>query len=161
MPGLIDNLIEKIEIQDSIYKEIIELLLEKKQIIINNDIQALREIVDKENSTTARALKVEKDRESIMKNISIVLNKAQEELTFDFLIDSLEGKQGQNELRKIVFEIRKTSKKMKEINDSVKKLIENALEYIDYSINAIHTSNAINQNNQDYIDSSSFLDING
>ena len=161
MAGLVESLTSTLTEQNSLYKEIILLLSEKKEYIIKNDIEALRGIIDKENSVTAKALRAEKKRAEIMKNISIVLNKNQDILTFDFLINSLENKPGQKELKEIVSEIRETSEKMKEINDSVRSLVENALEYIDYSINVIHTSSDFNSQYPDSDGESSFLDING
>ena len=163
MASLINSLIDILTEQEGLYKEVTALSLEKKEYIIQNDTEALRAILEKENSAVARALRADKERAGIMDNIAIVLGKEPSDITLSSIIASLKNQDESEALANIAFRIQKAANEMKMANEDNKVLIESALGYIEYSINAIHSMNddALLYAGDDMVEASSILDING
>ena len=140
MAGLITDLINVIEGQTALFKQVIALSSGKREFIIKNDIEGLRGIVAKENEIVPKALKGDKERERIMADIATVLNKKKDELTLSLLAELTEG-QPENPAYKIaVDEFILALDEMKEANDANKILIESALEYLEFNMNIVHSS---------------------
>ncbi|MDR2168016.1 MAG: flagellar protein FlgN [Clostridiales bacterium] len=140
MAGLISNLIETIEGQTDLFRKVIALSADKREFIIKNDIEGLRKIVKQENDIIPKALKGDKNREKIMADIATVLNKAPGELTFTALAELIEGQPEHAAFLKAAEDFIITITEMKEQNDANKLLIQDALDYIDFNINIIHSS---------------------
>jgi len=140
MAGLINSLIENIKEQTGFFNELSALSDEKKQMIIQNDVEGLRGIVKQENAIVPKALKVEKNREQIMKDIATVLNKNFDDLTFSSLAELIQA-QPEHPAFVAAFEnFIMALDEMKQKNDENKILIADALEYIDFNMNVIHSS---------------------
>ena len=140
MAGLVSNLIEVLKGQMDLYQQIIALSVDKKEYIIKNDIENLRRIVSKENSLVPKALRGDKEREKIMKDICMVLNKKEEDMTLSYLVVLMENQPEHEELKSVVEQIKHYAEEMKDVNESNKALVQNALEFIDYNINVIHST---------------------
>jgi len=165
MAGLVSNLIDVLKGQIELFQQINALSVDKKQYIIKNDTESLRAVVAKENEIVPKALRADKNRQLIMKDICTVLNKKEEDMTLTHLISLIEGQPDHKELAEVVGELKSVADEMKELNDSIKVLLENALEFIDFNINMIHSS--FSEAPAGYGDTleeapqKSFLDING
>jgi flagellar biosynthesis/type III secretory pathway chaperone len=140
MAGLVSSLIEVLKGQTELFREVIALSVDKKELIINNDIEKLKDIVKQENVIVPKLLKGDKDREKIMADISVVMNKKLEDLTLSFLSELMEGQPEHEALVKAIEEFAAAMGEMKAANDANKLLIENALDYIEFNINIIHSS---------------------
>ena len=140
MAGLVSNLTEVLKGQTTLFREIVALSAGKKQSIIANDIETLRTIVAQENEIVPKVLKGDKDRERIMADVATVLNKNYDELTLTTLVQLTQGQPENAALTEAVDEFSAAANEMKQTNDINKLLIENALEYLEYNINMIHSS---------------------
>jgi flagellar biosynthesis/type III secretory pathway chaperone len=140
MAGLVSSLIDVLKGQTELFSEVIALSVDKKELIIKNDIDRLREVVKQENAVVPKALKGDKDREKIMADISVVMNKKLEDLTLSYLIELMQGQPEHEALVKAVDDFAKAIAQMKAANDANKLLIENALDYIEFNMNIIHSS---------------------
>ncbi|MDR2183597.1 MAG: flagellar protein FlgN [Clostridiales bacterium] len=166
MAGLISNLIEVLQGQVVLYQQISALSAQKKEYIIKNDIENLRKIVAEENMVVPRVMRGDKERERIMKDICMVLNKKDEDMTLSYLVTLMENQPEHAELQDIVERTKTAVYELNDINETNKALIENALEFIDYNINLIHstfseTPVGYGSNYEEIGEQKSFLDING
>lgn len=165
MAGLTSNLIEVLKGQIVLYEQIIALSTEKKEYIIANDIENLRRVVGEENNIVPKILRQDRQREKIMADICLVLNKKLDEFTLTTLVGLIEGQPEHDALKDIVDKTRISIEKMGALNESNNILIENALDFVNYNINVIHSTFSPQPagygDNDDNMEQSSFLDING
>jgi len=166
MAGLISNLIECLEGQVGLYGQISALSAQKKEFIINNDIESLRKVVGEENMIVPKVIRGDKERERILKDICMVLNKKDEDMTLSYLVTLMEGQPEHAELAEVVEKTKTAVYGLNDINEANKVLIENALEFIDYNINLIHSTFSdmpvsYGSNYDETLEQTSFLDING
>jgi len=166
MAGLISNLIEVLQGQVGLYQQISALSAQKKDFIVGNDIDSLRKIVAEENMVVPKVIRGDKERERIMKDICMVLNKGQEDMTLSYLVTLMENQPEHGELSEVVEKTKAAVHELNEINETNKVLIENALEFIDYNINLLHSTFAdtpasYGSNYEEAMEQRSFLDING
>ncbi|MCL2574266.1 MAG: flagellar protein FlgN [Defluviitaleaceae bacterium] len=165
MAGLIGNLIDTLKGQIELYEQITALSVRKKEYIIKNDTENLRAVVAEENLIVPRLVRGDKERERVMKDICMVLNKKEEEMTLSYLVVLMENQPDHAELADIVEKTRAAVTELNEVNEANKVLIENALEFIDYNINLIHSTFSDMPvgygGYEDAAEQKSFLDING
>ena len=140
MAGLITDLIETLQGQTELFKQVIALSEDKKNFIIKNDIENLREIVKQENQIVPKALKGDKTRERLMKDISTVLNTNHDELTFASLAELISGQPEHPAFVQAAKDFELAAQEMKEQNDNNKLLLQDALDYIEFNMNIIHSS---------------------
>lgn len=140
MAGLIQNLINVLENELNIYNELLKLSLEKTPVIVKGDVQKLKVITSKENELIGINKHIERDRIEIMDDIAMVLNKDKDTLTLTALIKLLDTQEEeQYKLKTISAELKKTVNNLKTVNDQNGMLINQALEYVDYNINAVQS----------------------
>jgi len=140
MAGLMEQLIQVIEEHASHCEALTELGTRKKACIIQNDVPALRKITVEENTIVGKMQRVEKARTELVRDIASVLNENAEVLTLSRLAEMM---QGQNEHAPFVFaadRMRKSVEALKTLNDQNKVLLQNAMEYVDFTINVIRST---------------------
>ncbi|MCL2575968.1 MAG: flagellar protein FlgN [Defluviitaleaceae bacterium] len=140
MAGLVSNLIQTLRGQTDLFNEVVALSAHKKEHIIKNDVEKLREVVKQENIIVPKALSLDKEREKIMANIAIVLNKKQEDLTLSLLSELTQGQPEHAEFVAVVDDFKLALEAMKTANDHNKALIEDALDFVEFNMNIIHSS---------------------
>ena len=167
MPGLVSGLIDTLNSQVELYNQIVELSTEKKQYIIKNDTDSLKRLVETENAVASKAAKGDKERVAIMKDICHVLNIDENEITLSKLVEITRGQPENAALSEVVEKTKKSMDAMREINEDNKALISAALEFIEFNINAIHSSfdttaaTSPYSAREDLGQGGSFLDIKG
>ncbi|MCL2204240.1 MAG: flagellar protein FlgN [Defluviitaleaceae bacterium] len=140
MAGMIDQLIEILGEQNARCEELLGLALEKKDVIVQNDIDALQKITSLENMVISQNNRLERQRITLTADIAEVLGKGGQTLDITALIECMEGQPQQAPLIAAGEKLRETLTKLKEHNDINQSLIQNALEYVEYSLNVIRTS---------------------
>jgi len=161
MAGLVSSLIDVLQGQVDLYNQIAALSARKKEFVIANDIDSLRDILAEENAVIPKVIRGDKDREKIMKDICTVLNKKEAELTLRGLVVLMENRPEHVELAAVVTALGAAAAEVQRLNEDNKALVEQALEFIDYNINVIHSSMAEAPNMDLDTSQSGFLDING
>jgi flagellar biosynthesis/type III secretory pathway chaperone len=144
MAGMINKLIEVMNEQAQRYEELLGLSQEKREAIVKNDLEYLQKITRFENILVSQNEKLERNRMEIIKDIASVMGKNEKDMTLATLIELMEGQAEHAELIETGNKIRGIIEELSNVNVFNASLIENALDYIEYSMNVMQTS--VNQN---------------
>ncbi len=132
MKNYFAELLEIMEKECQIYKELALIEQKKNKIIIDNDVRALEAITTKEQGFVKTIVNLESLRAQVIdgfcqfKGIDQIDNIDQ---IFRY-INPLEGKQLKERKQKLIDVVNN----LMEVNDLNSKLLEQSLEYIDYSM---------------------------
>lgn len=138
MASLIEELITVLEEEDKKYKELVELANQKTPVIVKGDLDGLRVITAKEQDYIEVLNRLEKRRTDVVKDIALVLNKKEEELTVKTIVGLLEGREKeQKQLSEVHDSLRQTLSNISTLNDMNKNLISSSLEMVEFNINLI------------------------
>lgn len=138
MASLIDNLIETLNKENEEYETLFELSTEKTGIIVKGDLEALTQIVQREQEVVDRINILEKKRTEITKDIGIVLNRDSKNLTLPRLIELLARQEKEcSALKQIHDKLSGTMSRMVRVNESNKTLLKESMEIIDFEMNLI------------------------
>ena len=140
MSGLVSELIKVITQEADYYDQLIKISTDKKIFIINNDINALKDITCTENTLAGKMQRLEKKRLSLIVDIANVLNEKEDNITLSYLADIITDPPQVEEMKDLTVRLKKSITALKELNEQNKVLIENALEYIDFSMNVIRST---------------------
>ena len=140
MASLIDILISTLEQENTEYESLLELGLEKTGIIIRNDVEELSRMVEKEQLVVDRIIVLEKKRTEVSNDIADVLNKDVKTLTLTRLIELLSSQEKErNALVSIHDKLSLTMKRMVELNDRNKALLEESMEMLQFEMNLVQS----------------------
>jgi len=141
MSGLINNLLDTLDRQIFNYDELIALSGEKKDYIIGNKTDELSELTIKENAAAGKIQRLDKARGDLMRDIFKVIGRRNSDnLTLSDLADIINGQAEHGRLVELIKITREKLDTIKSLNEQNRILIENSLEYIDFTINAIRGS---------------------
>jgi len=144
MEQLLSQLEEIMENEVNLYSQILSIGKQKTDIIIKGKVNQLAELVEQEQNIVAKLTKLELSRENVSSLIHKGLQLPNKEITLSELFSHIDNnhavtlKAKQEKLLNIL-------KEVKTVNDENGKLINNSLEYIEFSINVL--SNAANPGN--------------
>lgn len=144
MAGLMEQLTDILKQQAELYDRLIQTSTEKRQIIVENDIEGLQRITAVENVTVGRLQKLDKNRVSIMNEIAIVLNIRDKNYTLTDLavIIKPNAPEEYELLAGLIDATREKLSELKKSNDQNAVLIKNSLDYIDFSVNMMRSSSS-------------------
>ena len=135
MASLMEDFMDVLEKENGEYERLTELSREKRQIIIDGNIPALEEITNREQEITSILKNLEKKREEVIKDMSIVLSKKPEELTVTNMIAFLNKQpKEQQQLRELKEKLHDTLGKMADINTQNETLLKHALEMAEFDL---------------------------
>jgi flagellar biosynthesis/type III secretory pathway chaperone len=140
MAGMVNQLLEVLKEQSQRYEELLGLSLEKREAIVKDDLDQLQKITHFENLLVSQNQKLERKRQELMKDIADVMGKKADDLTLAALIELMKEQDVQAGLAEVGKKIRETLEALSDANDLNASLIQNALEYIEYSMNVMKTS---------------------
>lgn len=142
---MIQTLIKVLEYENRMYKELIEISSQKTDVVIQGNIEVLKQLIEKEQQLVAETKKLEQAREQILTQLSNAFGITPEEITLQDLIEHLdqEDKKAFNLVRE---KLQKTVIQLQYKNNLNQKLLENSLEYVQFSMNLI-TESGIQGNN--------------
>lgn len=148
MASLIDELIEILEQEYSIYKELLPIALEKTQVVVKNDLASLQKITDREQQAIDKIHSLENKRENIMINIRTVLNKKSSDFNLKTLIDLLDKQPKEQKALSVLHDnLKSTIHRLVEVNSHNKSLINQSLEMIEFNMNFIQSTRMAPGNN--------------
>ncbi|HCC07866.1 MAG TPA: hypothetical protein DEP72_06890 [Clostridiales bacterium] len=151
MPGLIYDLIDILEKESEYYSELLNKSKEKTQIVIENDVDKIRQIASEEQIIASKVIKLEKQRDNIISDICLVLNATKKNFTITKLIEKLDNSENeQKRLIEIREEIICKINELKRVNEKNKLLIEQALGLVDFTLNAINSKREYKNNDYKY-----------
>lgn len=134
-----DNLARLLDKEAEIYEKLLEISERKTKIIVESKVAELESIVKEEQDHIAEIAKLEEERESLVQSAAESTGKDAKELNITELVSMLpddEAAKLKNSSRNISMILNN----LKNINEINGKLIKNALEYINFSINLLSGS---------------------
>ncbi len=136
MASLIEELITVLKKENDEYQKLVVISNEKTPVLVKGDLEKLKAITEKEQAHIEVVTRLEKKRVEIVKDMALVLNKKEDELTVKAIIGLLNGQEKeQKELSEIHDNLKKTLNNISMINDMNKNLITTSLEMIEFDIN--------------------------
>ncbi len=132
----------------SLIEELVPVSEQKTKILVKNDLEELKKITAQEQLLIDRAGVIGHKREEVIKNIGVVLNKTPEQLDLTSLT-RLMAKQPEEKktLAALHDSLRTTMRRLVEVNERNKDLIENSLEMIEFNMNFIQSTRMSPGNN--------------
>ena len=138
MAGLMDNLTALLTSECEAYEKLVKVSSQKTQTIIDGDIEKLQKITMQEQELTDMLQGMENKRLETVKDIAIVINKEDENLTITRLAELMDG---QPDVQKQLLELRDRLKvvlgEMKTVNDKNEMLLKQAIEMVDFDLSLI------------------------
>ena len=114
---------------------------EKTRVIIQNDLKSLQEITEREQQAVEQLNALERRREEIIVNMGTVLNRDPRTLKLKNMVKLLEKRpQEQKALAALYDSLTASMKRLTEINDRNKVLINQSLEMIQFEMNLIQST---------------------
>lgn len=135
----VSSVIDILKKEYGYYKDMLELSKSKRKIITEGKVAELDKIVKLEQNMIFNIGQLEKKREEEVSKLCSALGVKSEQITVSELAKDLQPDL-RNELEKVQDELHKLLSELKTVNDLNGQLIEQSLEYIDYSINLISGS---------------------
>lgn len=135
MASLMEDFMNVLEKENGEYGRLTELSREKRQIIIDGNIPALEEITGREQEITSILKNLEKKREEVVNDMSIVLSKKPEELTVTNMIAFLNKQpKEQQKLMELKEKLHNTLAEMADINGQNEVLLKHAMEMAEFDL---------------------------
>ena len=135
MASLMEDFMDVLEKENGEYGRLTELSREKRQIIIDGNIPALEEITGREQEITSILKNLEKKREEVVKDMSIVLSKKPEDLTVTNMIAFLNKQpKEQQKLMELKEKLHNTLAEMADINGQNEVLLKQAMEMAEFDL---------------------------
>lgn len=139
MAGLINQLIDVLNQQNEIFENLVELSVNKKNVLIKNNVEALKEITDSESSLVNKNSRLDKKRIQCFKDIASVLN-IHDDITLSSLIEIIKNQKEAETLKDIRNKTKNLMETLKKNNDENRQLLQYSIEHVEYSMNVIRTA---------------------
>lgn len=135
MASLMDDLIQVLESENKEYEKLAKLSKEKKQVIIDANVPALEKIVDLEQDVASKIQNLDNKRQKVMHDMSVVLNKSDQNFTVDTVIEMLNSQpKEQQRLIYVKKQLKTTLDEVRRINEQNQTLLNQALELVEFDL---------------------------
>lgn len=139
------ELINILERETEIYEELLKISKDKTDIIVKGKVTDLENITKVEQNFALDIERLEALREKVIKNLADDIGINHSNLTISKLIKYLD-KENAQELEKCKENLLGIINEIKNINDLNAKLIQNSIDYINFSINLLASIPEANNN---------------
>ena len=130
-----DDLIQVLENENREYEKLAELSKEKKQVIIDANVPALEQIVDKEQDVASKIQNLDNRRQKVMHDMSVVLNKQEQDFKLDTIIEMLSSQPREQErLQNVKEQLKTTLAEVRKINEQNQTLLNQALDMVEFDL---------------------------
>jgi flagellar biosynthesis/type III secretory pathway chaperone len=136
MKSLWERLIEILEKESALYRDILDLSRHKTNTIVEGRVSQLEQLTGVEQRLLLSVGGLEQQREEVVDQLARRLGIPADELNISVAVEQAEDEL-KEKLVALKEEIENTLKDLKEVNDLNSELIKKSLEYIDFSINLI------------------------
>lgn len=148
MASLMEELISTLSKEKDIYVGLLPIAEEKTKAIVANKLDDLQEITNREQEAVDKISNLEKKRGEVIENIGIVLGRKPADLTLTELIRITERQpKDQAVLIELKDALGKAVKKLAELNERNKVLIQHSLSMIEFNMNLIQSTRMVQGNN--------------
>ncbi len=142
MAGLLSELTALLSEQAENVDNLLALSIEKKEVIVNNDVPSLQKITALENTIVGSSQRLEKKCLILMQDIANVLNQDAATFTLSTLLGLVEGQPEHTPLLELKGRMTQAAEALAQSNDQNRLLINHALDYIDFTMNMIRSTTA-------------------
>ena len=148
MASLMEELISTLSQEKDLYLALLPIAEEKTKAIVANNLEDLQKITDKEQETVDRVTALERKRAEVINNMGIVLGRKPEELTLTELIKVAEKQpKAQADLRELKDALGKSVRRLADLNERNRALIQQSLEMIEFNMNLLQSTRMVQGNN--------------
>ena len=141
MASLVENLVEVLDQECTLYEKLLGLSSRKTTIIIKGDLEALAEITDEEQCIIGSIQGLEKKRIIAMKDIANVLNKDVDSLKLTELIQILDKRPAdQKNLAVQRDRLVGVAENVRRVNGQNQQLLESSIEMVQFEMNIIQAA---------------------
>lgn len=141
MASLMEELLTTLHSEKEIYEELIPVSERKTTILVKGDLGDLEMVTQEEQLLIEKANALGKKREEVIANIGIVLNKDASMLDLKTLSELL-AKQPEERKKLVALHdsLKIVMRRLIDVNEKNKNLIENSLEMIEFNMNFIQST---------------------
>lgn len=148
MASLIEELVTVLKEETVVYEELIPVAHSKTPVIVENNLEKLQAITEREQELVDRITHLENKRMRVVKNIAIVLGKHETQIKSKDIIESMVREpETQKQIQILHDQLRNTIQQLIEINNRNKSLINQSLEMIEFNMNFIQSTRMAPGNN--------------
>ena len=141
MASLMEELVDTLTKERDIYQELIPISERKTTILIQENLKELQEVTEKEQVLLDEVYALDKNREKIIANMGVVLNKDPKELDLATLARLMAKRPEEKEaLSQLHDSLRAVMTRLVEANEKNKELIEDSLEMIEFNMYYIQST---------------------
>ena len=141
MASLMEDLFTALSGEKEIYEKLIPVSEKKTEILTRGDLKELEEVTREEQALVEKATAIGKKREEVIANIGVVLNRDASTLDLTTLATLLEKQPGERKkIAQLHDELKVIMRRLVDINEKNKNLIENSLEMIEFNMNFIQST---------------------
>lgn len=141
--SLMEDLIDVLEKESDEYKNLLNLSMQKTQVIVSEDLDQLAKITDEEQLIVSRINRLDTIRNEAVQDIANVLNKDVAKLKIADLIKMLgQRPEEQQKLAAVFDELQTNVKHVARVNGQNRELIQNALEMVQFNMNLLQSMKA-------------------
>lgn len=141
MASLMEELIDTLNAEETLYGQLIPIEEEKTRAIMKNDLEALQDITVREHELVDRTQALENKREQVASDIATVLGKNPKTITLEQIAEVLKNQpDDQKKLQDVHDRLRKTVSRLQQINEQNKGLLKEAMDMVEYNMNVIRST---------------------
>ena len=140
MASLMEDLFTALSGEKEIYEKLIPVSEKKTEILTRGDLKELEEVTQEEQALVEKATAIGKKREEVIANIGVVLNRDASTLDLTTLATLLEKPGERKKIAQLHDELKVIMRRLVDINEKNKNLIENSLEMIEFNMNFIQST---------------------
>ncbi|NLU52789.1 MAG: flagellar protein FlgN [Clostridiaceae bacterium] len=131
--ALVENLIKVMQYEYKAYSAVLEIGIKKTDCLVSNDVEGISDITEEEKKVAEKTSQLSKAREEIVRQICNELGEDYKTFTMSKLEEKVDEPY-KTQLKDVGKKLSEVVKKLSDRNDINRKLIENALKYIDFNI---------------------------
>ena len=146
MASLMENLVDILDKEGTLYEKLLGLSSRKTPVIVKGDLEALAKITDEEQCVVSDIQTLEKKRIEAMKDIANVLNMDVNSLKLTDLIQVLEKRpEDQKKLTVQRDRLTQVAANVRRVNGQNQELLKSSLEMVQFEMNIIQASKSAPQ----------------
>ena len=138
MASRMEDLLSVLTEEEATFKQLLDVTSRKTQIIVQNDINALRSITDEEQNVMNHIGLLDRKRETVTHDIADVINKDVETLKLTALADMLKSQpEERDRLKTLIDGLSSTVHQIRRINEQNAELIKHSLEMVEFDLQMV------------------------
>jgi flagellar biosynthesis/type III secretory pathway chaperone len=136
---MMNDLVNVMSEQAVCYEGLLDLSKDKREALIKNDVEKLRQITELENNLIAKNISLEKRRLAIIEELAYILNEDPDALTVSRILSITKKDSANRDLLSISKKMRDIMEALKESNNANRILLERSIENVRFNINALYS----------------------